>query len=195
MKIRTGFVSNSSSSNFILSFEKVPENMEELHVMLFGDEEEKFLNEYGFNNKTFSTKLIAQTVFNDIFNTNRNLSFEDVVGRLITGSVDDDDVIDSTPWPDQQESDLIRQEAHKAGKDVYSDEPWNTQYREANNKEWSRYEDERLETAKRTAMRFYNANRKGHLFAVEYSDNDGLGCQIEHGGTFQNIPHIRISHH
>ena len=43
MKIRNGFVSNSSSSSFILSFNEHPSNKETLKKELFGDQ--KILND------------------------------------------------------------------------------------------------------------------------------------------------------
>lgn len=56
MKIRNGFVSNSSSSNFIVPFSKIPQNVAEMKEMLFGDAE-YFVGH--------STTRVAQTVFED----------------------------------------------------------------------------------------------------------------------------------
>jgi len=45
MKIRSGFVSNSSSSSFIVSFKKVPENKNELRNLLF-DKDQTMYQEF-----------------------------------------------------------------------------------------------------------------------------------------------------
>lgn len=57
MKIRNGFVSNSSSSSFVVAFPKIPKSVEEVQEILFG-KEEKF-HEY-------TTKEVAETIFNEI---------------------------------------------------------------------------------------------------------------------------------
>ena len=41
MKVRTGFVSNSSSSSFVIGLPAMPKTWEELHLILFGQPEEK----------------------------------------------------------------------------------------------------------------------------------------------------------
>lgn len=63
MKIRKGFVSNSSSSSFYVKFDKQPKNENELKQMMFPNYEGEIFTHYGY-----STTLdrIVQTVFNDI---------------------------------------------------------------------------------------------------------------------------------
>ncbi len=61
MKVRKGFVSNSSSSSFIVAFTKVPETAEELRNMLFEDEEMY----HGYNH-CYPTSQVAETVFADM---------------------------------------------------------------------------------------------------------------------------------
>lgn len=62
MKIRNGFVSNSSSSSFVVAFKKLPETVDEMLQMLFGDEK-TFTSDYYGN---FSAQNVAETVFNDL---------------------------------------------------------------------------------------------------------------------------------
>jgi len=61
MKIRNGFVSNSSSSSFVVAFSSIPNSIEEVRKMLFGDA--KSISIYGYS---ISTEDAAKTVFNDM---------------------------------------------------------------------------------------------------------------------------------
>ena len=64
MKIRNGFVSNSSSSSFIVVFDKRPDSVEELKDMMFpNNKNEDTLCYYG-EPETIST--IVETVYKDI---------------------------------------------------------------------------------------------------------------------------------
>lgn len=61
MKIRSGFVSNSSSSSFIVSFDKLPENAAAVQKLLFADEETVKLYDY-----VVPTSEMAEKVWGDI---------------------------------------------------------------------------------------------------------------------------------
>ncbi|NPV13091.1 MAG: hypothetical protein HPY57_15095 [Ignavibacteria bacterium] len=60
MKIRNGFVSNSSSSSFIVVWDKKPTSVEEVHQILFNGEK---LHTYW--DDSYDAKELAQIIFND----------------------------------------------------------------------------------------------------------------------------------
>ncbi|MFA5135245.1 MAG: hypothetical protein WC505_05705 [Patescibacteria group bacterium] len=61
MKIRTGFVSNSSSSSFVVAFPHEPDGVQDLHRMLFGDNERhEIVSRYNYPGDTpISSELAA----------------------------------------------------------------------------------------------------------------------------------------
>ena len=53
------------------------------------------------------------------------------------------------------------------------------------------YDDEITEKAN-----FVSEHKNKHCYEVEFSDENGqMYTQLEHGGTFDNVPHIRFNHH
>jgi hypothetical protein len=64
MKIRNGFVSNSSSSSFVVAFPRVPLSVKEVKRTLFGDAE-YFIHPYD-KETVYTTEEVAQIVFRDI---------------------------------------------------------------------------------------------------------------------------------
>lgn len=73
MKIRTGFVSNSSSSSFVIGLKARPKTWQDMHVILFGDMVSRELRpdwmkpEYESYATFFETSFaVAQNVFNQI---------------------------------------------------------------------------------------------------------------------------------
>jgi hypothetical protein len=63
MKKRKGFVSNSSSSSFIVAFSKKPESVEEMQKLLF-DDDQYFQSPY--SDEKWSSSRIAEIVLNDM---------------------------------------------------------------------------------------------------------------------------------
>jgi hypothetical protein len=62
MKLRKGFVSNSSSSSFIVVFPKKPDTVEELYDMMFP----RGLTELEYYETTLTTKEISKRVLKEL---------------------------------------------------------------------------------------------------------------------------------
>lgn len=79
MKIRVGFVSNSSSSSFIVVLDKKPENPSELKKVLFGKKE---TYKYEWSEKVYQTSDIAEKVFEDMEESVLNMTTEELFGEF-----------------------------------------------------------------------------------------------------------------
>ena len=172
MKIRNGFVSNSSSSSFVVAFPENPRDAEHVREMMFGDITQLEYPYDIYDNRqppVYTTQDIAGTVFHDIqsqkVNNKKNI-IEGFQGWL-EGAPDSPDV-----W---RRDDLSEDEKAKAWND------WN--------KEFDAY-------VKDTALTFMKARKNMYIYVFEYSDNDGeYGSMLEHGNIFKNLDHRRISRH
>ena len=166
MKIRTGFVSNSSSSSFVICLPRRPTSVEELKSWLF-PKNNKTVKAYG---EPISTISIARQVFLDVANGEPLTSVE-VVEEFSSGFVYDSEV-KIPDWPSRY------------GK---SDEEYQTIIRE--------YEDNLIDAARQLADTFVSQNEGMIFFRVSYGDEDGpFFSTMEHGGIFDNISHKKISH-
>lgn len=71
MKIRNGFVSNSSSSSFVVIFPTEPKCVEDVKKYLFDEGQEYFTHPYD-DDAGFSVDQVAETVWNDICGQKKN---------------------------------------------------------------------------------------------------------------------------
>jgi hypothetical protein len=167
MKIRLGFVSNSSSSSFIVAFPSTPKNVEEVRQTLFGD-----LNSVSYeydDSITFSTLEMAQAVYNDLKNQISHTP-EEIAEEITYGTCYEDGSPDYDDFRDN----------NKSG--------WNI--------DWEAYEKAKEKFAKKVSDKFILDNIDKPVYIFEYSDNDGkFSTQMEHGDIFSALPNIRISKH
>ena len=76
MKIRNGFITNSSSSSFIVAFPYAPKSVKDVQKLLFGDED--LITCY---DETARTADVAKRVFSDLKNQRPN-DMSSIVGNM-----------------------------------------------------------------------------------------------------------------
>lgn len=166
MKVRKGFVSNSSSSSFIVAFPKdLPMNEEAVKNYLMPGQEA--ICAYDWIG-TFSASDIANQVFKDMSaqTPNVNEQIMEALGGHIAGAPDMDQ--------------FRKRRADGLGYDY----------------DWDAYGKASDEFREKMAEKIKAEFAEMNLFTFEYSDNDGnFFCTMEHGGVFDNVPHVRISNH
>jgi len=79
MKFRSGFVSNSSSSSFLVPFVDKPKDAKELQSMLFSDR--KYFN-HPYNNVLYGTDFIAEHIFWEVSKKTNKKQIESFFKRL-----------------------------------------------------------------------------------------------------------------
>lgn len=167
MKIRQGFVSNSSSSSFIVAFPKDMEKTDAaVHQYLFGDNFGA-ITAYDWIG-TFGTAEIAAQVAQDLREQEANVAdnITEALGGHLPGAPDFDNFRKRRPDGNGYDYD------------------------------WPAYEKASEEFRAKMAEKIQKEFEGKDVYTFEYSDNDGnFFCTMEHGGIFDNVPHMRVSNH
>lgn len=181
MKIRHGFVSNSSSSSFIIALSKKPRSAKELQGMMFSSETQIIDHPYEdldrVANHPVGIEQAAQAVWNQL-KDQKPLKEAEIEEDIEGGSPE-------VGWSEEQSA------------------PKWPQYRnedteEKRQKDYAEYDAQRKIFASKVAKNFLarEAIKGKKLFRVSFSDNDGpFGSLMEHGTALDGLPHLRISHH
>ena len=208
MKSRSGFVSNSSSSSFIVLFPHKPKTREELKEMMFnqwswsevikGDLEEL---------PTATVEQVVDKVFQDIRNGQKDRinTVKDALGGYIE-EIDSQNALIHIYY--KAMNDAGTKDAniyHELGK-KYGYEKWDSNKTDPKYKEWvkakrkysvaeRKYYKERNSSVKNLYNSFRN-RYKYHTYKCifEYGDRHNEYI-LENGYIFRNLPHIKISNH
>jgi len=198
MKIRNGFVSNSSSSSFLVGFARKPKSISETHIILFEREYEYDGTCSHYCESGKSTMDIAVRVYNDLKSQRPIKSDKKILEVIRSGWYDGHPDIHSYCMHSEETNQII-DEFEKSNKDrtksIWDDPALGKRYQASMKKEW----DERDKILNAAAKKYFDEIAspilKGKkVFKFDYSDNDGEEV-LEHGNIFSNLPHIVISHH
>lgn len=177
MKVRTGFVSNSSSSSFVIGFPHKPKSAEDVQEMMFGKQQWHYSGIYGATNDV-STLWIAEKVFSKI---EKEAEEAEVLKAIGDGWFEGYMGITPGYYDNFKEYNKLDRE------DPKFDEKFNLLQKES-----EKINDER---AKMIVKLFYSIAKEELYFAVMwFSDNEGEEV-LEHSDIFQRLPHIRTSYH
>jgi len=223
MKIRNGFVSNSSSSSFIVIWDKKPESIDEIQKILFNDQ--KFIQHYSDKH---STALLSKRILNDTYGA----SEEDILDFI--GGLFDFSDYGGFKWynkgykPDQLLLDQFEEE-HPVIKKLLSDS-WDIvkKYSDKDRIRINRilklktilddkisdYDKEYITAEKNidycnrilygkenkhtldSYQKFMTDFKDKFISIYEFSDNSGsLESCLEHYGVFDNLTYFTISQH
>ena len=166
MKVRQGFVSNSSSSSFIVAFPRGMEiNETSVHEYLYG-KNPITLSSYGDGiSSTDATAAIVRAMKDQVPNNQKEL--DDALGGYLEDAPAYYDIVTA----DRDDTELREQQwkEYRALGDAHRSKTLN-----AITKEWGDVD----------------------LYVFTFSDNDGhFWSTMEHGPTFDNVRHKRISNH
>ena len=197
MKTRLGFVSNSSSSSFLVAFPRTPKNVKDVKEILFvegqNDYPNPFADSYGDDEQFWPVDMVAKIVWTDIKENGKATEeqmFECVDGGFFNTYEDLPGHVDI--YRQDRRDEIFRQmEDETKGLDWSTDEG-----RTKHQAVWSAMNKENVKRAKAIVKTFKEKNPHAVFYTFEYSDNDNsLFSAMEHGTLFRRVYHIKTSRH
>jgi hypothetical protein len=194
MKVRDGFVSNSSSSSFIIALDKVPKSVEDVKSTFFPRREYIKADYY---DEVLTADEAAAKIWNQL-KDEKPLTKTKILEEILSGYFDG---YPERQWGGRPSNDFQKefrekngkciQECDKSHKEEY--EKWSKMLRKERDED-----DKQVKQAGKEYLKFNEPMFKSRkVFVVNFGDSHGTEvCGVmEHGNAFQNVQHLRISHH
>lgn len=192
MKIRNGFVSNSSSSSFVVVFPQIPISDIDVMQMMFGNPP-KIRGVQGWGDERSSIYDVAGRVFDDISSQKEN-DMDKIYGEMryfdhkYDGGTEKGlfDEFDSPENWNEQDAEIKKQSLDwKKEEDRSKINAIEAKFRQKGDR-----------IACKMMKKFMDKYKTGFVFVFEYGDHNGdLEANCEQGDIFRYLPHIKISKH
>jgi len=191
VRIRNGFVSNSSSSSFIIFVDKKPRTIKETQKLFLGDDAiypDPYYDPTSAYFKDIPAGYPAEEVAADIFEDLKDqkpMTIEELAEELGSGYLPDD-----AP-PLWYSSDV------KHVKKVFGMvEPQYEDFKKEDGEyDWQASQKASEDFQKKVAEKLIKEFPNKEIYRLNYADDTSYGSALEHGTLFDRVEHYRISQH
>lgn len=196
MKTRAGFVSNSSSSSFLVVFPRRPKSTIDLKKMVYGASEE--ISKTYSEKEKISTDVLAAHMWDQI--RNKKPAGKQEMCAFLSNGYEVYEEAEKEAYSKMVIKPLEHSEREKRKREIINKEDikkFEEEQLKLSRELWKSADIIAKRMGKKRAEEFAKKHVKKNSFVCvfEFEDHSDVGCQLEHGDTFRNFPNVTVSHH